>query len=536
MKKFPLFFLIMVFIACSGNCGILSSKSKVLIATPIRQKPAILKEFLESLENLEKTTCQVEYFFIDDNVDLEAKEMLKSFLSAHKKNCEIENAPADNSTYECNESGHFWKEDLIWKVASFKDKMIQKAKKKGSDFLLLVDSDLVLHPKSLEKLISDKKEIVSNIFWTTWQNQQIALPQVWLYDEYTQYEAEPGITLSTEEIQDRYLSFVVKMRSPGLYEVGGLGSCTLISKSALNKEISFKKIKNLTFKGADRHFSVRAASLGIELFVDTHFPAFHIYRESALAGAENFKKICKAEKKSESAGITLCMLVKDASLPYLKRSLEVLKNCVSQVVLLSTSDNLDYVLECANVLEGIPCNLFSNSAYKMQPEKQLRRLLWDETIKKNPNWILFLDAAEVIEDRFEKEVKSFLSNGSIGAYYFRFYDFWDEDHYREDEKWQSHKAFRPALVHYFADIPYVWSKEQESAFNFDRFPASVVNLLGATSNIRIKHFGLASKAVREEAYKNFEAFAPEDKEKVKEVYQSLVAESPTLIKWDEKDF
>ena len=40
--------------------------------------------------------------------------------------------------------------------------------------------------------------------------------------------------------------------------------------------------------GEDRHFCIRAAALGFTLYVDTHYPAYHIYRESDLHNAKLF--------------------------------------------------------------------------------------------------------------------------------------------------------------------------------------------------------------------------------------------------------
>lgn len=72
------------------------------------------------------------------------------------------------------------------------------------------------------------------------------------------------------------------MQQPGIYEVGGLGACTLISSSALSSGISYDRVRNISYWGEDRHFCIRAAALGFPLFVDTHFPALHLYRDSDL--------------------------------------------------------------------------------------------------------------------------------------------------------------------------------------------------------------------------------------------------------------
>ncbi|MFD1910349.1 glycosyltransferase [Paenibacillus rhizoplanae] len=78
------------------------------------------------------------------------------------------------------------------------------------------------------------------------------------------------------------------MQQPGIYEVGGLGACTLISSSALSSGISYDRVRNISYWGEDRHFCIRSASLGLPLFVDTHFPALHLYRDSDLDLVEEF--------------------------------------------------------------------------------------------------------------------------------------------------------------------------------------------------------------------------------------------------------
>ncbi|ARO64138.1 Uncharacterized protein B5E39_1701 [Bacillus cereus] len=183
-----------------------------------------------------------------------------------------------------------WNEDLIWKVAKYKNKIIDKMLEEEYDYLFFVDSDLVLHPKTLQHLVQLNKDIVAEIFWTKWEKNNVELPQVWLYDHYTLYEHHREEVLEEKEIQRRTLEFLNMLKKPGVYEVGGLGACTLFSRSALEKGVNFSKIKNVTMWGEDRHLSIRAAALGIRLFVDSHFPAYHIYRDSELKGVKNYKQ------------------------------------------------------------------------------------------------------------------------------------------------------------------------------------------------------------------------------------------------------
>lgn len=264
-----------------------SLKNKVLVGSPIHQKPEILKQFLLSLDELDKDNIEVHYFFVDDNKTKKSSLLLESFASENP-NVIIKKSNY-NDDYFCDKNTHNWNVNLINKVAKFKDEIIKYAKYNFYDYLFFLDSDLVLNPNTLKHLISTGKDIVSEIFWTKWNPDSLEMPQVWLKDQYDIYKYAAGEVLSDVEKQKRSIQFINDLRVPGIYEVGGLGACTLISGFALDKGVSFREIKNISFWGEDRHFCVRAAALGLSLYVDTHYPAYHIYRDSDLDGVKLYK-------------------------------------------------------------------------------------------------------------------------------------------------------------------------------------------------------------------------------------------------------
>lgn len=270
------------------------SNPKVLLGSPIRQKAEILREFLLGVQKLNRDNLlNVDYFFIDDNIEEESSQLLTSFEEKNT-NTTLTRAKAQDKvkeTYLCNERTHIWEEELIWKVAQFKNHMIEKARKDDYDYLVLVDSDLVLHPKTLEHLVSLNKDIVSEIFWTKWEPDFPELPQVWMSDQYNLYKCLRGENLTPEEILQRVQAFIKQLRVPGVYPVGGLGACTLISKKALHAGVNYNEIYNVSFIGEDRHFCIRAVALGFDLYVDTHYPAYHIYRLSDLEGLKAFSGV-----------------------------------------------------------------------------------------------------------------------------------------------------------------------------------------------------------------------------------------------------
>lgn len=258
---------------------------KVLLGSPVRQKKEVLNLFLRSIKELNRGSfIDIDYYFVDDNVDNESGSLLAHFAEEFPNTVLIK--PEESDAYICNEDGHVWHEDLIWKVAGYKNGMIEKALADDYDYLFLVDSDLILHPKTLEQLIYVKKDITSEIFWTKWERDFPKLPQVWMSDQYNLYENLRGESLSADEILKRVQNFIKTLSVPGVYLVGGLGACTLISKKALYAGVNFDEIYNVSFIGEDRHFCIRAAALGFQLFVDTNYPAYHIYRLSDLDGAK----------------------------------------------------------------------------------------------------------------------------------------------------------------------------------------------------------------------------------------------------------
>lgn len=261
------------------------SKRKILIGAPICQEPMVLSAFFMSLRRLEIPDCEVFYHFIDDNYHPMSKEFLSDFQNT-LENVTIE-LPSDNPDL-VPYMNHMWTQDKIWKVAAYKDSIIDRARREDFDYLFLIDSDLLLHPEAVAHLIGTGKDIIAEIFWTKWAEKSVEQPQVWMSDVYNQYEKQPGEKLTKEEEKIRTFAFFKKLRVPGVYKVGGLGACTLISKAAIEKGVSFKRIENLTFWGEDRHFCVRANAMGIDLFVDTQYPAYHVFRPSELPGGLEF--------------------------------------------------------------------------------------------------------------------------------------------------------------------------------------------------------------------------------------------------------
>lgn len=553
---------------------------KILIGSPIKQKSNILKEFLLSLAELNTRNLEIHYYFVDDNVEVASSDCLNEFKVENdnviiKKSTDILNKK--NEIYECNTDTHMWKKSLIERIITFKNLIIDFANDNNFDYLFFIDSDIVLNPETLQHLISRNVDIVSNVFWTSWKLGTTLLPQVWLQDDSKSYIADWDNPLTSDEKWQKTKNFVNKLKIPGLYKVGGLGACTVINKKSIQAGISFSLIDNLSFWGEDRHFCIRARVLGLELFVDTVYPAYHIYREEYLSGVENYKnngfdpnqyknnplnnnrindiiKNIKENRKSktvslkskykklrralfankriinEEHSLTVSMIVHNEEKRYLREVLLDASKYADNFVIIDDASTDNTVQLCKEVLKDKNYRIIHNKTSMFSNEYKLRKKQWNETIKNNPDWILFLDADEILENKFKKTKKYLMENNDVDLYCFRVFDMWNKKEYREDNLWVNNTYHR-FLMRYQPKYKYKFNKKKQHC---GRMPANVLDLQYVESDIRVKHYGWANEEDRKMKYKRYRKLDPDGKFGHKKQYESILDNKPNLIKFTEE--
>ena len=229
---------------------------RVLIAAPLRQDPKIFEEYQKGLDSLIiPDGVSVDRFFVVNNCE----EVVPYIRNAETVVINTE----DSMMYR----DHFWTKELISDMAEYRNMTIRKTLDGGYDYLLSVDTDLVLEPHTLQVLLEADKDCVAGLFWTNgWSN-------AWMYDQAS--------------VNDK-----PEWHEPGLYPVGGTGALFLIKRKVLEAGVDYTPIPNLrqAVFGEDRHFCIRAVCNGFELWVDTHCQPVHLYDEGLyqqyMAGVE----------------------------------------------------------------------------------------------------------------------------------------------------------------------------------------------------------------------------------------------------------
>lgn len=231
---------------------------RILIGAPLRQKPHIFAEHLKSLDELVLPPgVEVDRYYIANKCDAATLALLKDGEYEIRDDLAPEDYAAEGNR------DHTWTRDDMVKMGELRSIMTDKAYFDGYDYLLSVDTDLVLQRETLATLLAADKRIVSEVFWTTADNG-FTWCNSWAADWYT--------------IRKRDFE---AWKTPGLYRVGMTGALVLIHRAVFEAGVSYRKIPNIetAIYGEDRHFCIRAACAGIPLYMDTHYPAVHLYRE-----------------------------------------------------------------------------------------------------------------------------------------------------------------------------------------------------------------------------------------------------------------
>ena len=262
---------------------------RILIGAPVRRKPRILAEFLAGLDGLDRCGHDVDFVFCDDNDDPAASAMLRSWdPSAGRAEIHVAQGLPEQR-YDSANDWHHWNAALAGRVAVLRNHLIEVALQRGYDALIQVDSDLVLAPDTIHWLAGAGKDICIEVFWTeffrtdTGERSHETVPNCWLWGECGLFPKAPGEeTLTQREARRRMHKWFAMMRQPGVYEIGGGGACTWMSRRTMEAGVDYRPVHNLGWWGEDRFFQVRAAVAGIPMFADTHCPPLHLYRDSML--------------------------------------------------------------------------------------------------------------------------------------------------------------------------------------------------------------------------------------------------------------
>lgn len=592
----------------------------ILVASTINHPPYIVKNFLESLKNLNCEQGSLSYYLIDDNYLEESSNLITKF----KEECE--NVTVINSKkkseYIIDEFCHRHTEEIINTIVCFKNNILDYAFKNQFDYVFIIDSDIIATPDTICNLIKTKKDIIFNIFYTKWTPNLDYLPQVW---EENKLKTENFSSIQCPE-------FLYKLSKPGIYKCEGLPSCVLISNNALSNKIKFEKINDVSIWEDLRCFCMLNTN-GYDSYVYTKHPLFHIYRQSELDNFKNNKShinleiqahklfdfikntvsklesysykedllntnfsgicdslsnkyknyfncncnyiidnkitrlanvtdcdivfnknstsvyanirlnicgyknyetyvekydcVCMLSKLNdfeyiindfrylnkisstnlpiirriyEENSLTLSMVVNDYNKKFFKNTLSNIVKYLDSLVLIDTTTTDEIQNSLNNILKDIPYKYVKIEEKFINNEKHIRTVQWTETIKIDPDWILFIDSGEIFEDTFKTNISSILNKKNVDIYMFKLYTMYNDKFYRQDYYVNPDKSYGPYLLRYNPKFNY---KLTNSENVIPRLPINLDKFKITLSDIRLKFYGLSTLEDRKIYYEKY---------------------------------
>lgn len=226
---------------------------KVLITAPLKQSKGIFNAFQDALDEL----------IIPDGVTVDRHYVVNDcpeLIPEIRGSYEVINT---GDIYSKTYNDHIWTKDNLAKMSILRNATIKAALDGGYDYWWSIDTDIIVQPETLKALIDADKDIVSEVFWTqskigTWWCNG------WMYDQ-----CDPD-------------GHFPEWKNPGLYKVGMTGALTLVKTDVFKHGVDYSPIPNIrkVLWGEDRWFCIRAAVMGYEMWLDTHYPAEHLFTDT----------------------------------------------------------------------------------------------------------------------------------------------------------------------------------------------------------------------------------------------------------------
>jgi hypothetical protein len=244
----------------------------------------------------QETEVEVDFLYINDlDPDEDFYQASSDVLFAHDEieviSTDIGERPA-GAEYVAASDTHKWNVATFDWLGSLRQRFLDLARERGYDYAFLVDSDLLLDPRTLQSLLDTEKDIVAGVFWTEWNTGAPMMPQVWLKHPYG---------LSGRGWDEH--KFLQALSNGDLVQVYGLGACTLFKTSVLDKVAYYPLLQGLPeggmWQGEDRSFCIRAERAHVEMWADSWPNIWHIYRPEYEEKIDYMTDMLKSLNKEE---------------------------------------------------------------------------------------------------------------------------------------------------------------------------------------------------------------------------------------------
>lgn len=174
---------------------------------------------------------------------------------------------------------------------------------------------------------------------------------------------------------------------------------------------------------------------------------------------------------------------------YLERVIKDLQTYVDEIVAVDDNSTDNSVTLVQSL--GVPVTKNPGPSFLENP-KQFKEFVLNLALKKNPNWILRLDADEIVEPKFKKDIRA-IAQGQQLYVQFKFAHMWDEKYYIHP--FAGGKSAR-RFFKVYQDLNPATTIEKVHGSSIPSVTMLLPDSKGWGTEYTIKHYGFANPAMR----------------------------------------
>jgi hypothetical protein len=245
----------------------------VLIAAPISNREKFLPYYLSNLYSLNYPKKQLSFYFIINNSQDNSLQILQQFKSNHEheyNNITIDQYNGNRHTPNDERTNEIRLKYSYSHLSILRNMLLQYTVKNNYNYLLSVDSDIMVEPETLNKLLSANVDACAGLIY----NGYIQYP-----DEYWKYPniLKLGQSGGFEHISNWYVKNALTLTESKLIPVDGTGAIILLSNK-LCKEVKYSYHN----QGEDLGFSLDCRRKKYQLYCEVSAFAYHLMNEEML--------------------------------------------------------------------------------------------------------------------------------------------------------------------------------------------------------------------------------------------------------------
>jgi cellulose synthase/poly-beta-1,6-N-acetylglucosamine synthase-like glycosyltransferase len=225
---------------------------EIMIFTPVKDRAWILPDFLKHILHLDYPKSKLRLVFIPNDCSDDSEQILRTWREQHQ----TEYKKIDIITYNINVPKDKRNARIFSSYYSYLAVIRNHGlhQLKNEDYIFSIDSDILVKPETLKKLVSDRKDIVSSLVPNNLGKT------VWNILNWT-----------TEDTAKH----ILKIPESSLMQVGFTGACYLIHSRVINMGVRY----GYHIQGEDGYFCKMALQKGFKIYCDTNLKQNHIMRK-----------------------------------------------------------------------------------------------------------------------------------------------------------------------------------------------------------------------------------------------------------------